>query len=121
VRIEEIRQLLVKARLQKDFVCTLRAGYDLELVFHSADNKAPYGYTIIDHTTKSVFKGGDVMPLKQLLSDSHDEITKQPVQDFEDTAASVYVGPVRISDDIDDEAIHGRNRRRKKKARTNTR
>jgi len=121
VRIEEIRQLLVKARLQKDFVCALRAGYDLELVFHSADNKAPYGYTIIDHTTKSVFKGGDVMPLKQLLSDSHDEITKQPVQDFEDTAASVYVGPVRISDDIDDEAIHGRNRRRKKKARTNTR
>lgn len=28
---------------------------------------------------------------------------------------------VQISDDIDDEAIHGRNRRRQKQARTNTR
>jgi hypothetical protein len=28
---------------------------------------------------------------------------------------------IDISDDIDDEAIHGRNRRRKRKARTNTR
>lgn len=33
----------------------------------------------------------------------------------------IYVPGVSISDDIDDEAIHGRNRRRKKKSRTNHR
>ncbi len=33
----------------------------------------------------------------------------------------IYVPGVSISGDIDDEAIHGRNRRRKKKARTNQR
>jgi hypothetical protein len=39
------------------------------------------------------------------------------------TSAGSYVPPLRldISDDIDDEQINGRNRRRKRKARTNTR
>ena len=42
---------------------------------------------------------------------------------IEYTSASHYVPPLRldISDDIDDEQINGRNRRRKRKARTNTR
>lgn len=121
LRAEAIKELLSTARLQKDYVTTLRTEHDLELVFHSAENKAPYGYTIIDHATKSVFKGSEVMPLKHLFSNPHDVIANQRVQFFDDTDVSVYVGPVRISDDIDDEAIHGRNRRRKKKSRTNTR
>lgn len=32
-----------------------------------------------------------------------------------------YGNDINIADDVDDEAIHGRNRRRSKKARTNTR
>lgn len=121
MRADVVRGILLAARSDKDFVHKLRSVYNLELVFHSAEGKAPYGYTIIDHATKSVFKGSEVMPLKQLLSDPQDLNTKQPAQDFGDNAASVYVGPVRISGDIDDEAIHGRNRRRKRKARTNSR
>jgi hypothetical protein len=31
------------------------------------------------------------------------------------------IAAIQIAEDIDDEAIHGRNRRRKKKARTNSR
>lgn len=120
-RADAIRELLSTTRLQKDYVNVLRADFDLELVFHSVEDKAPYGYTIIDHATKSVFKGSEVMPLKQLLSNPHELPANQPGQDFDDAAVSGYVGPVRISDDIDDEAIHGRNRRRKKKARTNSR
>ncbi|CAM3692211.1 relaxase/mobilization nuclease domain-containing protein [Mucilaginibacter galii] len=41
--------------------------------------------------------------------------------DWRDHAGVGYIPGIEISDDIDDEAILGRNRRRQKKARTNTR
>lgn len=142
------------AMLQKDF--------GLQIFFHAKDGKPPYGYTVIDHPKKAVYKGGDLMPLAEfikpaqslnipapvpghtdepLLADFEDLEPQQVSTDepdgyipFEDAGnyhseftgyetPGVYVPPLRldISDDIDDEQINGRNRRRKRKARTNTR
>ena len=38
------------------------------MIYHAKDGKPPYGYTIIDHAEKNVFKGGEVISLKELLS-----------------------------------------------------
>jgi len=51
-----------------DFTACLKEKLGLELVYHASGDKPPYGYTIIDHATKMVVKGGEVMPLKELLS-----------------------------------------------------
>ena len=117
IRAGAIRDLLATARSDKDFVSMLRADFDLELIFHSAEGKAPYGYTIIDHFTKSVFKGSEVLPLKELLGNPNDQLATPLAerQHTEENRPSVYIGPVRIAVDIDDQAIHGRNRRRKKR------
>lgn len=40
--------------------------FGVDLIFHGSKDK-PYGYTIIDHKSKTVFKGGDVLKLKELL------------------------------------------------------
>ncbi|WP_184547283.1 relaxase/mobilization nuclease domain-containing protein [Mucilaginibacter sp. FT3.2] len=139
----------------------LQRDFGLQIFFHAKDGKQPYGYTVIDHAKKAVYKGGDLMPLAEFIKPApeqanHTTINK-PVEisefpeseDFEFPqingdesenwyaddienyhteftgfqAPDIYVPPLRIdiSDDIDDEQINGRNRKRKRKARTNTR
>jgi len=36
----------------------LKEKFGVELLFHGKDGKSPYGYTIIDHSRKIIFKGG---------------------------------------------------------------
>jgi hypothetical protein len=132
----------------------LSADFGLEFIFHFKDDKSPYGYTILDHAKKNVFKGGEIMALgkfAELVSaQSHQstaaiesnvfvkpghfpgenmllEVSPFPV--FEDqysefldyTPIGDFSFGFDIADDIDDEQINGRNRRKKGKARTNTR
>ncbi len=186
-----------------DFAGFLKAKLGITLLFHAKDNKPPYGYSVIDHSGKAVFKGGEIMPLKELLQIQagskyykEDEpvpeqeisqdtklyyaaILKAALYNYPDLVQGLYhqgltlirdgdgftmvdegaqaripveellneadynylveqfsrhagteeeterqydsIRGINIADDIDDEAIHGRNRRRVKKARTNTR
>lgn len=144
----------------------LKAKFGVQILFHAKDDKPPYGYTIIDHARKAVFKGGDVMSLKEFIDplqpkaieetspefsgimketsqdnlafdeetlkeyssenqnlDEPHAITTEPSPEQDDTGISPVLSELQIdiADDIDDEAIHGRNRRKKRKSRTNTR
>jgi hypothetical protein len=190
-----------------DFSAMLKEKFGIDLLFHASGDKPPYGYSVIDHAGKQVFKGGEIMPLKELLaiqavinekasattvdSDAaRDTVTHEKTAYYSallkaalhnypdllqglqhqglmiyrngdsftlvDPGAGIYIGledildekdyhlvvenfsqsqeiseelyrqqhyfrGVNLASDIDDEAIHGRNRRRKKKARTNSR
>lgn len=132
-----------------DLAKMLAHKFGIHVHFHGKQGKPPYGYTLIDHSARNVYKGGDLMPLSDFIGLSEMEILHGPSQWGDFTA--VYEGAqpenlelnsagrhldtytsephqqilptiqIDITDDIDDEAIHGRNRRRKRKARTNTR
>ncbi|WP_316799677.1 relaxase/mobilization nuclease domain-containing protein [Pedobacter frigidisoli] len=116
----------------------------IEIVFHNSEGKLPYGYTIIDHADGQVFKGSEVLALKEMLSVggsvesaeqksleglgsldlsrqvnenayhsvdaeyANEAVAAEPVVD--------YLAPLDLKDDIDDEAILGRNRARKRKS-----
>lgn len=121
--------------------------FGIEAVFHGKDGKPPYGYTLIDHAAKAVHKGGEVMPLAEFIALEVGTVGRQqphssqqephawfqtkptvdrswetePAVDATDPDMALPALDISISDDIDDEATLGRNRRRKKKARTNTR
>jgi len=168
-----------KGSYTSEFSEFLNENFGLQLVFHLKGNQAAYGYSIIDHAKKNVFKGGEIMSLKTMherampIQEPPEIIEKEPIEiqdlrqlkngltvknsesgqpnneysDFQsgsknpDAQIEPYsndfiAGPnhnylepypyetpidINISDDIDDEAILGRNRRRQKKARTNTR
>ncbi len=144
----------------------LKIKFGVQIIFHAKDDKHPYGYTILDHARKAVFKGGEVMSLKELIDplqpsaieetnpeffekmnglsqddlafdeetlneysndnpnpDESHAINAEPSADQYDTGISGGLPELQIdiADDIDDEAIHGRNRRKKRKSRTNTR
>ena len=51
-----------------EFSKYLKDKHGLVLLFHAKDGKPPYGYSIIDHSGKAVFKGSEVMALKDLLT-----------------------------------------------------
>src|SRR5690554_1470504 len=46
----------------------LKAKFGLEFIYHGKEGKAPYGYTIIDHKSKIMFKGSEIYPLKKLVA-----------------------------------------------------
>jgi hypothetical protein len=129
-----------------DFAVFAAKKLRVEIVFHSAEGKLPYGYSIIDHSGQQVFKGSEVMALKELLStkgSSHsfevermdrldvllvgkqvaEEINPGNVAEIPDEILAAETGaddltPLDLKDDIDDEAVLGRNRARKGKANT---
>ncbi|WP_158826953.1 relaxase/mobilization nuclease domain-containing protein [Mucilaginibacter lacusdianchii] len=146
-----------------DLAKALHERFGLQFFFHAGKGKQPYGYTVIDHAQRTVFKGGQLMPLAELLTlvpsgstlAKRDHIPldggtmEQPAEvllpdpgsarydHLDEHAGSAYAADtasvshmpsnfiptlrLNIADDIDDEQINGRNRRRKRKSRTNTR
>jgi len=135
-RIANLKELFIIHKANPAFLNMMHAQYGIDLVFHSSEGKKPYGYTVIDHSTKQVFKGSEILNLKYLLDESlHFELVYKPVstdlQDYlsiedisyysEYTPEPLHISPVMISDDVDDQQVLGMKRRRQKKARTNTR
>jgi hypothetical protein len=110
----------------------LKEKFGIQIVFHAKHGLPAYGYTVIDHAQKNVFKGSQIMALKEFLSlpnatERRSSITNRPTRYIATKPDSSQPIPrdlpiaINISKDIDDEAIHGPRRNRKKKARTNQR
>jgi hypothetical protein len=59
------------------FLAFLKEKMGVELLFHASGDKPPYGYTVIDHAQRNVFKGGEIMALKELLADQIKDETKR--------------------------------------------
>ncbi|MDB5086731.1 MAG: Relaxase/mobilization nuclease domain protein [Mucilaginibacter sp.] len=135
-RIVELKKLFIAKKGTAEFVALMHSQYGIDLMFHSSEGKTPYGYTVIDHATRQVFKGSEIVNLKILL-DEHikveqefkptlielpDYLSNDAVTYYSENAPEpVYIRPVMISDDVDDQQVLGMKRRRQKKARTNTR
>src|SRR5699024_8257419 len=49
-----------------DLADYMKRTFGVEMVFHFKGDKPPYGYTLIDHSKKTVMKGSAVMKLGQL-------------------------------------------------------
>ncbi|MCE5223124.1 relaxase/mobilization nuclease domain-containing protein, partial [bacterium] len=56
------------AGYQSDLTNLLRQRFGIEFIFHFKGNNTPYGYTVIDHKMKLVFKGSELMKLNQLIN-----------------------------------------------------
>lgn len=56
----------VKPTFRSDLTNHLQKTFGIQFVFHGERDKDPYGYTIIDHTQKAVYKGSEVMRLEEL-------------------------------------------------------
>ena len=69
-RQRQLRAILLKYRDmsadKEELKSTMKQKFGIDLIFHGSKDK-PYGYTIIDHQSKTVLKGSEVLKLKELL------------------------------------------------------
>jgi hypothetical protein len=82
-------------RYTSDLAKVLKDKLGLDIVYHGKKGLPPYGYSIIDHTNKTVFKGGEIMPLKDFIDNRlfedrkrHTEPIQLTVDGFKEKEAS---------------------------------
>jgi len=91
-----------------EFSACLKEKFGISLLFHATADKQPYGYSIIDHAGKMVFKGGEIMPLKELLDmptgrqyfveeDSRETNGEFPEQSIGEETRSYYAAILRAA------------------------
>jgi hypothetical protein len=101
----------------------LHQRLDIEFFFHAKPGLLPSDYTLIDHSSATVFDGADIMHFGELVRTVQHSSTQEafflanePAQPEE--LAGWPGMSIDITDDVDDEAVHGRNRHGKLKFRT---
>src|SRR5699024_7504545 len=55
-----------KVSFKSEFLKDMEKDLGLEVVFHKKDTKNPFGYSLIDHKNKKVYKGSEIMKLKNI-------------------------------------------------------
>lgn len=117
----------------EDLAEFLKSKMGVSIIFHASSGKQPYGYSVIDHAQQRVFKGSEILSLKELLDNTPAKQPEQlignmPVQDlkpepkaindeaFSEKQDEQVNQPISfsIAHDVDDEAVHGRRRRKKR-------
>lgn len=70
-----------KAKITVEFESELqhnfRKLFGVDIVFHNKDDKNPFGYTIIDNKTGAVFKGSEIMKMKDLFDFTDSKLDKK--------------------------------------------
>lgn len=86
-----------------DLAKVLKDKLGLDIVYHGKNGLPPYGYSIIDHSNKAVLKGGEVMPLKELVDNRlfenrkrHTEPIQIRVDGFKEKEASARIFGERL-------------------------
>ncbi len=57
---------------ESEFSKFMLSKFGVELVFHASESRDPYGYTIIDHSQKSIYKGSEIMKLSLFYKQQHE-------------------------------------------------
>jgi hypothetical protein len=99
------------SKYRSEAVLTEKFGIDL--VFHAKNGQPAYGYSIIDHAGFTVWKGSEIMSMKQLLNESPITAHLSNWNEFFTPELPQETIQINISQDVDDEAIYGRKRRKK--------
>lgn len=62
-----------QGRYTSTFAEHMKKKFGLELIYHAAKNKNVYSYSILDHSKRQVYKGSEILDLKQLLESGRGE------------------------------------------------
>lgn len=57
-----------KIEFESELQKKLRDVFGMDLVFHHKDGQTPFGYSLIDHKTRTVYKGSEIMKMNDLFA-----------------------------------------------------
>ena len=62
----------------------LRQIFGIDIVFHFKDDKQPFGYTLIDNKNQQVYKGSEIVKMKDIFDFTEDSIDKKEFERLKD-------------------------------------
>lgn len=78
------QQVVPKIEFSSELAQKLRDVFGIDIVFHHKDDKLPFGYTLIDNKTKQVYKGSEIMKLKDAFELTNSSISKKDFERLKD-------------------------------------
>jgi len=73
-----------KIEFESELQKKLRDVFGIDMVFHSKEDKNPFGYTVIDHKTGKVYKGSDIEKMNELFEFTPNKIDKKTFEILKD-------------------------------------
>ncbi|MEN5308892.1 relaxase/mobilization nuclease domain-containing protein [Chryseobacterium cucumeris] len=79
-----------KIEFESELQKKLRDVFGIDVVFHTSDkvktavDLKPFGYTLIDHKTGSIYKGSEIMKMNELFEFTSDSIDKRLFESLKD-------------------------------------
>lgn len=73
-----------KIEFESELQKKLRDTFGLDVVFHFIEGKTPFGYSLIDHKTGTVYKGSDLLKMNELFEFTNDVIDKRLFESIKD-------------------------------------
>jgi glycosyltransferase involved in cell wall biosynthesis len=73
-----------KIEFESEMQKKLRDIFGLDVAFHYKDGQKPFGYSLIDHKTETVYKGNDIIKMNELFELTDDRIDKKLFESLKD-------------------------------------
>lgn len=70
-------ELKIKVEFKSELQQKLRQLFGIDLVFHHKDNHQPFGYSLIDHQSRKVYKGSEVLKMSELFEFTEEKVDKR--------------------------------------------
>lgn len=62
----------------------LRENFGIDIVFHQKDGQRPFGYSVIDHKSGTVYKGSDIIKINELFEFTTERMEKKLFESLKD-------------------------------------
>lgn len=73
-----------KIEFESELQKKLRDNFGIDIIFHHKDGQKPFGYTLIDHKTGTVYKGSEVMKMNEMFEFTSEKMDKRLFESLKD-------------------------------------
>ena len=73
-----------KIEFESELQKKLREVFGIDVVFHHKDELHPFGYTLIDHKTETVYKGSNILKMNDLFEFTSEKMDKKLFESLKD-------------------------------------
>lgn len=87
---------------RSDLGDVIRDKFGVQLVFHGKEGKRPYGYSLIDHANKIIFKGSEVFPIQRFFQQKGEGKSYKPKQSNKDKLVNLIEAKVKLQSALND-------------------
>ncbi|GIJ95378.1 hypothetical protein CAPN002_25960 [Capnocytophaga stomatis] len=81
---ENEKNILPKIEYESELQQKLRHKFGIDIIFHFKENKQPFGYTLIDNANQKIYKGSNVVKMKEIFDFTEESINKKKFEQFKD-------------------------------------